>query len=315
MSEPIISIICNTYNQEKYIGDALDSFLMQQIDVPIEILVHDDASTDRTADIIRAYESRYPDILKPIYQTVNHYSQNIKITGPIQIARAKGKYIAFCEGDDYWTDPKKLQIQYELMESHPEYSACCHAYSMVQADGTLIEERRDFPQDMPIPMKRLIGNQLELPQFATLFARNACLDEYQKEGEFLGISGDVAVRLCCATQGEIFYINRNMSCYRRFSNNSWTTRIGQDPQKMAENLKRYIPFLIELDQYTERRYQKDIETTIDERLFAIDLLENRYRDAKKRVAFHSAKKSRKLYILIGCVCPRLVNRLRRAKAK
>ena len=310
MSQPIISIICNTYNHEKFIKEALDSFLMQKIDVPIEVLVHDDASTDGTADIIREYERKYPDLIKPVYQTVNHYSRNVKITGPIQIARAKGKYIAFCEGDDYWTDPEKLQIQYNFMEQHPEYSACCHAYNMVRADGSLIKECWDFPQDMVIPMKRLIGNQLELPQFATLFARKSCLEGYQYQGEFLGISGDVAVRLCCATQGDVSYLNRNMSCYRRFSEGSWTNRIGKDSAKFAESLKRYIPFLEKLNEYTNGEYSCDICEILDERMFLIDLLENRYRDARKRVAFRHTTVKRKIYIAVGCACPWLVNRLR-----
>ena len=309
MSKPLISIICNAYNHAKYISTALDSFLMQKVDVPIEILVHDDASTDSTADIIREYEKKYPDIIKPVYQTINQYSKNIKITGPVQIARARGKYIAFCEGDDYWTDVKKLQIQYELMEKHPEYSACCHAYSMVRADGSLIEARWDFPKDMVIPMKRLIGNQLELPQFATLFARKSCLECYQQQGDFLGISGDMAVRLCCAAQGGIFYINHNMSCYRRFVEGSWTVR-NQDKERFTKHLEEVIPFLCRYNEYTDYRYDKEIKKCIDRREFDILLLKQDYRKAIRKKAYKRASLKRKLGVLIGCVFPGLVDRVR-----
>ena len=202
MQEPIISIICNTYNQEKYIADALDSFLMQEVSVPFEILVHDDASTDGTADVIRAYEQRFPESIKPIDQTENQYSKGVSITPEIQLPRAKGKYIAFCEGDDYWTDPQKLQIQYDFMEEHLQASGCCHAYSMVDKEKNLIEERFDFQQDCMIPMKKLMGNQLEVPQFATLFTRAKVMKQFQVP--FLGLgSSDTRIRIFCATKGDL----------------------------------------------------------------------------------------------------------------
>jgi len=107
--DPIVSICCITYNHEKYIRDAIEGFLMQKTLFPIEILIHGDASTDKTADIIKEYEVKYPDIIKPIYQTENQFSKGVSISATYQFPRARGKYIAICEGDDYWTDPHKLQ--------------------------------------------------------------------------------------------------------------------------------------------------------------------------------------------------------------
>lgn len=309
MKEPIISIICNTYNQEKYIADALDSFLMQELSVPFEILVHDDASTDHTPDIIREYEKKFPDIVKPIYQKENQYSKQVSITVEIQIPRAKGKYIAFCEGDDYWTDSHKLQLQYEFMERNLKCSACCHAYSMVDKNKQLIEERFDFSEDCCVPMERLIGNQLMVPHFATLFVQKEIMKDFQVP--FLGIGGnDMTIRIYCATKGELYYFNKNMSCYRRFTEGSWTMRIGQSNEAMAGQLKKYIPFLRQLNLYTNRRYEKIIEKVLDERLFSIDLLDNNYKNAKTRKAYKRANIKRKLYICIGCICPQLVTKLR-----
>ena len=123
-----VSICCVTYNHEKYIEQALKSFLEQKVDFKYEILIHDDASTDKTADIIRKYEKLFPDIIKPIYQSVNQYSIGItNITQRYNFPRAKGKYIAICEGDDYWTDKHKLQRQVSILESHPNISICIHA--------------------------------------------------------------------------------------------------------------------------------------------------------------------------------------------
>lgn len=120
--EPIVSIICLAYNHAQYIKSTLDGFVMQKTDFPIEVLIHDDASTDETADIIREYEKKYPAIIKPIYQKENQYSKKVPIGVTYIYPKVKGKYIALCEGDDYWTDPLKLQKQVDFLESHPDYA-------------------------------------------------------------------------------------------------------------------------------------------------------------------------------------------------
>lgn len=313
MQEPVISIICNTYNQEKYIADALESFLMQQVSVPFEILVHDDASTDGTADVIRAYEQRFPEIVKPIYQTENQYSKGVSITTEIQIPRAKGKYIAFCEGDDYWTNSQKLQIQYDFMESHSQISACCHAYSMVDKEKNLIEERFDFQQDCIVPMKRLIGDQLKVPHFATLVVRSNIIKDLQ--ASFLGArSNDMILRVFCAIKGDVYYMPQNMSCYRRFTEGSWTMRVGKNKGIILSQMKERISFYKLLDEYTQGKYAEEIKLVLDERLFAIDLLEDNYRAARKRKAFRSASWKRKIYIILGSVFPRLITKIREKRA-
>jgi glycosyltransferase involved in cell wall biosynthesis len=108
----------------------MDGFMMQKTAFPYEALIHEDASTDKTADIIREYEAQYPDIIKPIYQAENQYSKGIRISVTYQFPRAKGKYIALCEGDDYWTDPDKLQKQIDFLEAHPDYNLCSHLYKL-----------------------------------------------------------------------------------------------------------------------------------------------------------------------------------------
>ena len=116
---PLVSISCITYNHEPYIMQTLDGFLMQKTRFPFEVLIHDDASTDRTADIIREYEKKFPKIIKPIYQKENQYSKgNRAILASFVYPRAKGKYIALCEGDDYWIDENKLQKQVDFMEQN-----------------------------------------------------------------------------------------------------------------------------------------------------------------------------------------------------
>jgi len=133
--EPFVSVCCITYNQEAYIGDAIDSFLKQETTFPFEIIVHDDASTDGTADVVREYEARHPDLIRSILQTENQFSKGVMVPFINTLRYAHGKYIALCEGDDYWTDPSKLQKQITEMEDHPDCYMSFHPAVLNWNDG------------------------------------------------------------------------------------------------------------------------------------------------------------------------------------
>ena len=125
--KPLVAIKCLVYDHEPYLRDCLEGFVMQQTNFPFVAIVHDDASTDNSAAIIREYEEKYPDIIKPIYEAENQYSKRDGSVGRIMNAAVDAtgaKYIAMCEGDDYWTDPLKLQKQVDFMEANPEYGLC-----------------------------------------------------------------------------------------------------------------------------------------------------------------------------------------------
>lgn len=146
--EPVVSVCCITYNHELYIEDTLEGFLIQETDFPFEILIHDDASTDRTAEIIREYEEKYPKLIKPIYQQENQYSKGRKINPEFNFPRAKGTYIAFCEGDDFWVDPKKLQIQNDFLEKNPEFVICYTDVQAFNAQGLVNESYAGARKDL-----------------------------------------------------------------------------------------------------------------------------------------------------------------------
>lgn len=119
--ELLVSICCLTYNQEKYIRRCIEGFIMQQTDFEFEVLINDDASTDGTVKIIEEYAANYPDIIKPIYQKENQYSKGVPMNRSFNFPRANGEFIAICEGDDYWTDPNKLQKQVNFLRKEPEF--------------------------------------------------------------------------------------------------------------------------------------------------------------------------------------------------
>ena len=121
---PRVSICCVTYNHADTLAGALESFLSQREDGTVEILVHDDASTDGTVEILRDYAARYPDVIKPLYEAENQYRKGTAMDATFNFPRATGEYIALCEGDDFWCDPHKLQKQIECVESHPGSTFC-----------------------------------------------------------------------------------------------------------------------------------------------------------------------------------------------
>lgn len=213
MSQVTVSIICNAFNHEKYIEKTLEGFLTQKTEYSFEVLVHDDASTDRTAEIIRRYEKQYPDIIKPIYQTENQYSKGVNVSGTYQYSRAKGKYIAFCEGDDYWCCEEKLQRQVEFLETHPKYSGCVHQTQIINDDGTPTAlfwfgtEEGDINE---------LDEYMRFPHTSSFLLRNPFIDETDK-GLYLRkyISyWDKSIVLFMYRTGKIHYFPEIMSCYR-----------------------------------------------------------------------------------------------------
>ena len=149
--DPLVSIRCLVYNHEPYLRQCLDGFVMQKTTFPFEAIVHDDASTDGSAAIIREYAEKYPDIIKPIYETENQFSKPGDRINHIMRAAVhpNAKYVAMCEGDDYWTDPHKLQLQVDFLESHPDYYMTCHAYLFYYED-TKAFEPHPFLDEMPL---------------------------------------------------------------------------------------------------------------------------------------------------------------------
>ena len=235
-----VSVICNTYNHERYIRDALESFLAQKTTFAFEVLVHDDASTDHTADIVREYEEKYPEIIKPIYETVNQYSLHNGMIKKLQFGRAKGKYIAVCEGDDYWTNPLKVQKQYDAMEAHPEVDMCAHAASVVRGGKTIsvISPRKEF---CIIPAEDVILGGGGYFATNSLFYLRSLRDNPPKFYQHLGF--DYSVQIWGSLRGGILYLPDNMSVYRKGVENSWTARMDVDKSRCLEHIEKVIGML------------------------------------------------------------------------
>lgn len=130
-SRTTVVIQCLVYNHKPYLRQCLDGFIMQKTNFKFVAVVHDDCSTDGSQEIIREYEEKYPDIIKPIYEIENQYSKRdgslMRIVNKALNA-IEAKYLAFCEGDDYWIDSLKLQKQVDFLDSHADIGLCYTDY-------------------------------------------------------------------------------------------------------------------------------------------------------------------------------------------
>ena len=225
--EIAVSVICNAYNHENYIRSALEGFVMQQTTFPFEVLIHDDASSDRTAEIIREYEQKYPEIIKPIYETENQYSKHDGSLPRIQYGRAKGKYVALCEGDDYWTDPLKLQKQYDALESHPETDICAHG-AFVEINNEIHGSIEPRTKDDIIPVEELIVHGGNYVATASLMYKTSLAQDAPEFRKMLGL--DYTYQIHGALRGGMLYLSEKMCTYRQSTVGSWTERV-QKPSK------------------------------------------------------------------------------------
>jgi len=254
---PLVSINCITYNHAKFVRQTLEGFLMQKTNFDFEILIHDDASTDDTAKIIQEYEKKYPQKIKPIYQTENQYSKNVSIFREFQYPRVKGKYIALCEGDDYWIDPLKLQKQVNIMESNDSLSMSCHNALMLW-ENKQKQPRLFAPDVLPtiLKMEDILSDWV-IPTASMLF-RSDIIKILPNWSDRV-INGDFFLQLWCAHHGDIHYSDELMSVYRKdLHGDNFTATV------LYENKFRFEKFFELLDMFnkeTEYVYNNLIEQT------------------------------------------------------
>lgn len=248
--EPLLAIRCITYNQEKYIAQTLEGFVMQKTNFKFVAIVHDDASTDNTAKIINQYHNKYPDLIYPIIETENQYTKPGNPLGSIMkeaIKQTGAKYVAYCEGDDYWTDPQKLQMQVDFLETHPDYSMCFHrvdvineAISGIDCECSQIQNRDYDHYDI---QKKLI-----VPTCSAV-VRAECVFAVPSDPDF--IVGDNIFWATCRSMGKVRGFDRVMGVYRRVST-GWTaqfTKLGKQKYydlnfawiKHRQAMKRHFP--------------------------------------------------------------------------
>ena len=260
LDKPLVSVQCITFNHVAYIAQALDSFLTQRTNFPFEIIVHDDVSVDGTVDVIREYERRFPQIVKPIYEKENQYSKKDGSLEKIINSACKGRYIAFCEGDDYWTDNGKLQKQFDFLESHPDYAACAHNTFVIEVEG----KKKNH---LMYPLKDVvltIENLKDRYHASSLMFRHSfsCWPTFMNKSL---APGDVKLAAYLKYNGAVFRFGDVMSAYRHGTPGSWTKTQLKSKDDFS-NIRSVILFYEDFNKWSNFKY-----TSISYRLDQLNL--------------------------------------------
>lgn len=233
----MVSVLVITYNQKDYIRTTIESILAQHTTFKYEILINDDCSTDGTTQIVLDYQKRYPDIIKVVTHGENQFDKVVSNFTEFLLPLVRGRYVAFCEGDDFWCEANKLQTQYEILQRHKNCRFCVHA-NLEYSDkfGRVIGASRPFDRDQVVPKDFLIEN---IHPFATnsYFVETSLYREYAgSELSRLSCHGDHKMSVYFNMMTETFYINKLMSVYRVMAKGS----INSSIQKNVRNSKKYF---------------------------------------------------------------------------
>ncbi|WP_435103951.1 glycosyltransferase family 2 protein [Arhodomonas sp. AD133] len=267
--KPTVSVVCHTYNHESFVRRALEGFLIQATGFPVEIIVHDDASTDRTPEIVQEFAVQYPECIFPILQEENQFSRGRR-PKEFTFPRARGEFIAQCEGDDFWTDPGKLQKQVDAMRRHPHVNLCVHPAMRVAVGRG--RQRKGFDhgdRECVVRPEAVIGRHDQFaPTASFLMRREAALEMLDW---WLGSFppppvGDFFTEAIVGRNG-VLYLPCIMAGYRRRVPNSYTKRFRQaSSEELETRLARMLHFVERL-----RGMDGIPECALDQRLAYIRL--------------------------------------------
>ncbi|WP_066314114.1 glycosyltransferase [Bacillus sp. FJAT-29814] len=300
----LVSVNCITFNQEDMIGDAIESFLAQKTNFAYEILIGEDCSTDNTKKVVESYRDKYPDKIKLIAN-----KQNLGFIGNVRNLheKSKGKYIAICDGDDYWTDPYKLQKQVDYLEENPECTLCFHAAKVVDNEkeplGTVVRPSKKNNKYSAGDL--VFGGGGFMHSSSMIYPKH--LMDTPPDWFFTSSVYDYPLTLILSSHGYAYYIDEFMSAYR-MANGSWTTSLlsmkNMNTKKIAIN-KGDIQILKSFNLYSNLKYKQQVEKEILFREFLILIYDRNLKELKspkfKKVFNDLGLKRKVKYVLLFCM--------------
>lgn len=241
MNLPLLSVWCITYNHEKFIAEALESFLVQETYFDFDIVIGDDCSTDNTVSIIESYQTKYPYKIKLLQ---NKYNRGFMHNFIRTLKACKGKYIAMCEGDDYWIDKHKLQKQVDFLKRNSGFSACFHNVKWIDGKGNTIKLFHELPMKSTYDFRNAIQGWFIHMNSICMTTHTGILNDLDHFKDLETISGDRLLVALLATKGKIGYLNETMSVYRRnegsITENSNPIRFLDSNILIFKQLKDYL---------------------------------------------------------------------------
>ncbi len=242
---PIVSICCVTYNHERYLKECLEGFVMQKTNFDFEILVHEDASTDKTAVILREFESKYPKLFRCVYQTENQFLKQNTLTN-ILFPMASGKYIALCEGDDYWTDPLKLQKQVDFLEANSTFNICFHRANIKKENNFKLHKIPEISKNGVYEYIDLLKNYNFITTASVVFRKpeNFLIPDWFHKLPF----GDLGLYKIVLENKMIKCLDDVMSVYRLHSDGMWSKLDKKDEVDMYLKFYKLIYPILSLEE-------------------------------------------------------------------
>lgn len=261
--EYVLNIYCITYNHAAYLKQTFDQFLAQRLTYSYYIFVYDDASNDGTTDIVRDYANRFPDKFLCLIAHQNTYGKSFRNLLNDEIKRRFwiGKYVAVCEGDDFWIDNNKLQIQLDFMLNNPGYSLTGHNTLIgSEIDGGVVA-LDGFDREQDVTMEEVIVHKKYCMHTSSVVVRRDAIPMI----DFLGdcAFGDWPWLLYARSKGEMHYFDRIMSYYRHGHDGSWTSGVKSTTASMMKHSINWCKFMTRFDEFMLRQYHELIQKQID----------------------------------------------------
>jgi glycosyltransferase involved in cell wall biosynthesis len=251
MNELSVDVLMMTYNHEAYIQEAIEGVLNQKTNFKVRLIIGNDCSTDKTIQVCQKYTKQYPNQIELVHQEVNigHHKNFIEI-----YQRTNATYIALCEGDDYWTDPNKLQKQIDILEANPSYIICFHAIDELREDGSIL--RSNTNQTQITDVKDLIkGWYINTATYVFRNSRRIQFPEWFFEVKATDLCFHI---LIAEAGGEIYYIDEVMAVYRRHYGG-----VTDEKSDYIYHLRKNIPFYFGLIEYLEKKKPSYVSFAMD----------------------------------------------------
>ena len=273
-----VSVCCITYNQEKYIEQAINSFLSQKTNFDFEIIIHDDASTDGTINILKKYKKKYSDKIILMLEKENQYSKCANSVLVKVLDKAKGKYIALCDGDDFWCDDNKLQKQVDYMDLHKNISLCSHNTEIINENNEKIDLINSYLEGI-VTIENFLSNNSSMHTSSMLFRKKDVLKlpNYYYEATV----GDLPLKLHLLSKGNCCHFNNVMSCYRTNAINSWSVAQKNNDIVKHKNFEMEIQVYNSFNKETKYVYDDLIKNKILYRSFCYFKDKNDLNEIKK----------------------------------